>query len=142
MALVNDFRILHGGNTTGSATYRREDKMVTGIIAPKQKESLLLKMGKAITLNKLSVSTPCLVRIHNIQDYSDPNPFEFLAYPNYLSYEGAVWDTLGSVWGNNKHPTLINNDIYPNNNFYWEIANPYPEARQITIDVGWLVLEE
>ncbi|GEK10256.1 hypothetical protein HUZ36_13945 [Pseudoalteromonas sp. McH1-7] len=141
MALLNDFKILKGGGG-GGAAYRREDILTSGVIAPKQFESLSVKMGQSITLTKLEVSAPCLIRIFGKKDFSDPNPFEFLAYPSYLSYEGAVWDTLGTVWGNNRYPTLINKDEFPNNKLYWHIANPSDDPIQITVDFGWLVLEE
>lgn len=141
MSLLSDFQILTG-NGGGGAAYRREDVLKTGIISPKQYERLELTMGKSVTLLKLTVSEPCLVRIFGHRDFSDPNPFEFLAYPNYLTFEGAVFDTLGTVWGNTRHPTLANKDRFPNSKIYFEIANPYEDSIQVGIDLTWLVLED
>lgn len=142
MALLNDFQIITSGSGSGGgAAYRREDRLTTGVIGSKQREKLQLSMGKSITLLRLIASDPCLVRIFGKQDFSDPNPFEFLAYPRYLSFEGAVWDTLGTVWGNERHPTLANKDQFTNHNMYIEVANPYELPVQVTLDFEWLVLE-
>lgn len=140
MSLLNDFQIIRSGGG-GGAAYRREDRLTTKIIGPKQREKLRMDMGRSVTILKLAVSEPCLVRIHGKFDFSDPNPFEFLAYPNYLTFEGAVWDTLGTVWGNNRHPTLANKDRFPNEKMYIEVANPYDQPIQVTLDIMWLVLE-
>lgn len=141
MSLLSDFQILSAGGG-GGAAYRREDQITTGMISPKQSERLQLTMGKATTLIKLITSEPCLVRIYGKKDFSDPNPFEFLAYQNYLSYEGAVFDTLGTVWGNNRHPTLANKDRFPNSKMYIEVSNPFEDAIQVQLDLAWLVLED
>ncbi len=141
MALLNDFQISRGGGS-GGAAYRREDRFSTGIIYPKQFERLRMSMGRSITLLQLSVSEPCLVRVFGTSDFSDVNPFEFLAYPNYLTYEGAVFDTLGTVWGNNRHPTLANKDRFPSDKLYIEVANPYDEPIEVSAELVWLVLED
>lgn len=141
MSLLNDFQILRGSGG-GGAAFRREDRLTTGVIGPKQREQLQMEMGQSITLLRLVVNEPCLFRIFGKRDFSDPNPFEFLAYPGYLSFEGAVWDTLGTVWGNNRHPTLANKDRFPNSKLYIEVANPYDDPIQVTADMTWLVLED
>jgi hypothetical protein len=141
MSLLSDFQILNGSGG-GGAAYRREDQLTTGIISPKQFERLEITMGKATTLIRLNVSEPCFVRIFGRRDFTDANPFEFLAYQNYLSFEGAVWDTLGTVWGNNRHPTLANKDRFPNSKMYIEVANPYDDPIQVQLDLAWLVLED
>ena len=141
MALLNDFQILQNSGG-GGAAYRREDRLMTDVIRPKQSTRLTLSMGKAITLLKLDVSEPCRVSIHGTSEFSDLNPFEFVAYQNYLSFDGAVVDTLGTVWGNNRHPTLANKDKYPNGNLYIEVSNYSDLPINPTIDLTWLVLED
>lgn len=141
MPLLNDFQILRSGSGGGGAAYRREDQINTGMLAHQQSQRFQLAMGKAVTIVGLKTTSPCIVRIFGKKDFSDPNPFQFVAYPGFLSYEGAVWDTLGTVWGNNNHPTLVNKDQYTSEMLYIEVANPFDEPVQVTVSLTWLVLE-
>lgn len=144
--LQSDFQILNGYQS--GAAYRRELIHTTDVVQPHVWHDFELDMGRTVMIQKLKVNSDGLFKcfVHHTRGEFDDNPYVFRAYTKrngtkIWSDSGMTQDSMGTVWGNRRYSLLSNVDENVGRILYWSVRNDTDDAKKITLDLQWLVLE-
>lgn len=76
----------------------------------------------AIVYN-LTVSQPCTVEVHGLPDFSQSNPYTFVATADHLTDDGSVFFSDGSVIQQRQYNIFANLEDPPQERFFVRITN-------------------
>lgn len=76
----------------------------------------------AIVYN-LTVSQPCTIEVHGLPDYSQSNPYTFIATADHLTDDGSVYFSDGSVIQQRQYNIFANLEETPQERFFVRLTN-------------------
>lgn len=77
----------------------------------------------AAIVYQLTVSHPCTIEVHGLPDYSENNPYTFIATANHLTDDGSVYYSDGTVIQQRQYNIFANLEAVPKEQFYVRLTN-------------------
>ncbi len=114
-------------------------------LAPNASESFVLNVGKTCIVQRLRVSSPCLVEIYgdpNFDTSVDPNPYTFRATDDHLFDDGSTLMRDGTILKTRQYSIFVNLENPSKPLMYGMITNNSPDNVAITLDLTYLIIEE
>lgn len=111
-------------NPGGGAGPRRTVVHTENGIQPLQSVNFTLAMGRMVICTSVEVSDACQIEAYSTPDYSDVNPYKFIAEPGMLKDEGITLLSDGTQLRNRRYLILANEEQPElTDNLYWRITN-------------------
>jgi hypothetical protein len=140
--MAGNWQELALGGSTGKQTFTRlYFSRTIAALPPETTNEFQMPFGKTSMILKLTVSRPVRVIVYSTPDYSDTNPYTFLATASHLTDDGSVLMNDGSVLRQRNYSIFANFENPPQERVYAVIENIDDVDGPVTIDVTYIVIE-
>lgn len=124
---------------------RKNFTYTTATLKPNSSEAFSMELGMSVIVQKLKVSSPCLVEVYgdpNFDPEIDPNPYAFRATADHLLDDGSTLLMDGTVLKTRQYSIFVNLESPSKPFLYGQITNNSPTNVKITLDLTYLIVEE
>ncbi|MND67827.1 hypothetical protein D3C80_592530 [compost metagenome] len=124
---------------------RQKFNFVSTLLTPGAHEDFVLESGASAIVQRLRVSSPCVVEFFGTEDHSpiiDPTPYRFKAVAGHLMDDGTTQMSDGTVIKSRQYSNFINLEDPVKPRVYGRITNTQPVNATITLDLLFLTVED
>lgn len=100
-----------------------------------------LSLGKTAIVQDLTVNVPCMIEAHGTPDYSDTNPYTFVAMTNHLTDDGSQILGDGTTIKGRRFAIVSNLEVPATNVIYFRVVNQGIQVINVEISLTTLQLE-
>lgn len=139
--LVTWLELLIGGGGGQDAGPRQTVEHTIPEIPGESYADFTLPLGSTVLVYSLSVSSPCIVQVHETELRLDTNPFVFVATEDHLVDDGTTTMSDGSVIRGRRYHIWSDQSPTPEGNAFFRVLNPAQEPIAVTVRISFKPIE-
>ena len=110
-------------------------------LPPETLSSFELPFGKTSMILQLTVSRPVKVTVYSTPDYTDTNPYTFLATSDHLTDDGSALLSDGTILKQRNYSIFANLESPPQERVYAVVESVDSGTGPVTIDITYIIIE-